>query len=216
MKTSVREDPQLAFDLPGDDVGQDSRAINTSRRLLILACSRVKAPDGTLPTRDPAAIPALQRYDGPLWQSLRAIQPHARKARVAFLSARHGFRGAHAHIEDYDERLTPEIAARLIAAGVNTHWPPNGGRWNPFAVAEISMLGASKHKPILDVALVGGKLYLEVMRSFVAEFQSRRLISATARITEINGSIGWMRKALRNWVQHPPARSKFAKSGIEA
>jgi len=187
-------------------VGQRVRALNRSRRLLILACSSMKAPDGSLPTHDPAAVPALLRYNGPLWQTLRAIQPHARKTLIAFMSARYGFRRAQVHIADYDERLTPEIATRLIAAGVNTNWPPDEGRRNPFALSEIAIMGASKRKPFLDVALVGGKLYLEVMRSFVAEFQSRRLVSPTARITEINGPIGLMRKELRAWVQYPPAR----------
>lgn len=209
MKTYVREDPQLAFNLPGDDVGQHERALNSNRRVLILAYSQIKTPDGSLPTRGPVAIPALLSYDGLLWQTLRAIHPHVRKTHVAFLSAHHGFRRAEVHIRDYGERLTPEIAARLIAAGVNTNWPPDARRWNSFAIAEISMMGASKKKPILDVALVSGKLYLEVMRSFVAEFQRWRLISPSARVTEINGPIGLMHKGLRAWVQYPPARSKF-------
>lgn len=208
MKTSVRDDPQLAFNLPGDDVGQNERALNANRRLLILACSRIKTPDGALPTRDPAAIPALKRYDGPLWQTLRSVQPHARHAHIAFLSARFGFRLAHAHIKDYDQQLTPKSAARLIAGGINAKWPPADRRWS-CASGEIALLGVSRKKPILDVAMVGGQLYLEVMRSFVAEFQTWGRVSSTARITEINGPIGVMRQELRAWVEYPPARCQF-------
>jgi hypothetical protein len=69
------------------------------RRLLVLACSATKRPD-------PDRIPARHRYDGPLWRTLRATDPNDRLARVAFLSARFGFRDARTEIEDYDARLT--------------------------------------------------------------------------------------------------------------
>jgi hypothetical protein len=86
------------------------------RRLLIMACSATKRPD-------PAPIPARDRYDGPLWRTLRATDPRGRRARVGFLSARYGFRDAQTPIEDYDARLSEDLAARMIAGGMTTRWP---------------------------------------------------------------------------------------------
>ena len=54
-------------------------AVLPSQRLLILACSTTKR-DG------PATMLAIERYDGPLWRTLRAVDPHGEKAQVAFLS----------------------------------------------------------------------------------------------------------------------------------
>ena len=51
-------------------------------RLLVLACSATKRSDS-------GYLPALYRYNGPLWQTLRAADPERRKTKVAFLSARH-------------------------------------------------------------------------------------------------------------------------------
>ncbi len=82
-------------------------------RLLVLACSATKRPD-------PDCIPAIARYDGPLWRTLRAADPEGRAAKVAFLSAHYGFREAATRIADYDARLTQDLADRMIAGGVIT------------------------------------------------------------------------------------------------
>lgn len=79
-------------------------------RLLILACSATKRGGA-------GRFPAIERYDGPLWRTLRDVDPHGRKARVAFVSARYGFRDAYSPIEDYDARITEDVAARMIAGG---------------------------------------------------------------------------------------------------
>jgi hypothetical protein len=86
------------------------------RRLLILACSATKR-------HDLAPLPARDRYDGPLWRTLRAADPCSRRARVALLSARFGFRAARTLIEDYDARLSEDLASRMIAGGMTTRWP---------------------------------------------------------------------------------------------
>lgn len=70
--------------------------VPTSRRLLILSCSMTKR-DG------PQYMLARDRYDGPLWRTLRHVDPDERKARVAFLSAEYGFREARwTNIEKYE------------------------------------------------------------------------------------------------------------------
>lgn len=86
------------------------------RRLLILSCSMTKR-DG------PQYMPARDRYDGPLWRTLRHVDPDEQKARVAFVSAEYGFREARTTIENYDRRMTPEVAAAMKVGGLGRRWP---------------------------------------------------------------------------------------------
>lgn len=79
------------------------------RRLLILACSATKR-------RAPGLMPARERYDGPLWRTLRAADPDSVKASVAFFSAKYGFGCAATPIADYEARLTQADAQTMIAA----------------------------------------------------------------------------------------------------
>nr|WP_301288958.1 MULTISPECIES: hypothetical protein [Methylorubrum] len=167
-------------------------------RLLVLACSATKRPD-------PDRIPALARYDGPLWRTLRAADPEGRRARVAFLSALYGFRDAATPIADYDARLTQDLAERMIAGGVTTRWPRPPSPRRPdtcgmHAGAEIASMTGYGAEPFEDVALVGGRLYLDVMQAFVAGFVTMGCVRPDARITVINGPIGLMRRDLRHWL----------------
>lgn len=57
---------------------------NEPHRLLILSCSATKR-------RDAGWIDAIDRYDGPLWQTVRAVNPDRMQIKVAVLSARYGF-----------------------------------------------------------------------------------------------------------------------------
>lgn len=87
------------------------------RYLLILACSRRKRAGGIMP--------AWQRYDGPVWQSLRQRLADLPRAALAFsgdganqldvlvLSARFGLIGAWTPIPDYDQRLDATRLAHL-------------------------------------------------------------------------------------------------------
>lgn len=86
-------------------------------KLLIMACSAAKRPEAGL-------LPAIDRYDGPMWQTLRttlAALPAARSAigrddlRIMVLSAAHGFIPATCEIADYDQRMTPDRMAAIIA-----------------------------------------------------------------------------------------------------
>jgi hypothetical protein len=184
------------------------------QRLLVLACSAVKR-------HDPGRIPARDRYNGPLWQTLRTTDPHGRLARVAFLSARFGFRDAAEPIEDYDARLTDELAARMIAAGIGTRWPrpPSPNRPDVYGVhpgAEIASLTRYGEEPIHDIALVGGRLYLTVMRALLEGFIGMGCVNSDARITEINSSIGLMRRQLRLWLLADGATSQRTCSNRKA
>lgn len=167
-------------------------------RLLLMACSATKRIDD-------GYIPAIEHYDGPLWQTLRAVDPDGAKAKVAFLAARLGFRSAAAPIENYDARMTVEIAAVMKAGGLVTRWPrpktqrrvmPSGDHPG----MHIGSLSEGRRKPFAEVALVGGHLYLDVMRHFVGLFREGGCVTADARVTEINGAIGLMRRDLRAWL----------------
>ena len=167
-------------------------------RLLILACSATKRDGETY-------MPAIERYDGPLWRTLRVADPERRFARVAFLCARLGFRNADTPIKLYDARMTAEVAERMKAGGLVARWPvprtqrrvmPEGDHPG-MHIASLSRHG---RQPFGNVALVGGHLYLDVMRHFVGLFRDRGHVTEDAVITEINGAIGLMRRDLRRWL----------------
>jgi hypothetical protein len=175
-------------------------------RLLVLACSATKRPD-------PGYMPAIDRYDGPLWQTLRMADPLRTKAKSAFLSAHYGFRDTRDSMKPYDARMTPEIAARMKAGGLSLRWPPQKSQRlvmpeGDHAGMHINTMSENRRRPFVDVALVGGQLYLDVMRHFVGLFREAGHITPDARIVEINGPIGQMRRDLRLWLngQHAEER----------
>ena len=169
-----------------------------SRRLLILSCSMTKH-DG------PQYMPARDRYDGPLWRTLRHVDPDEQKAQVAFLSAEYGFREARTTIENYDRRMTPEIAAAMKAGGLGTRWPrPKtqrrampSGKHPGMHIASMTEHG---RKSFVEVCLVGGALYLDVMQHFVDLFQEDGFVTGSAPVTEICAPIGIMRQQMRIWL----------------
>ena len=169
-------------------------------RLLILACSATKRSR-------PGWIPAVDCYDGPLWQTLRAIGPDQQDTNVAVLSARYGFIDARSPIENYDTRLTAALADRMIEGGIAMRWPrPPSPRkpdiYGNYATCEIASLTDHGERPFTEIGLAGVHLYLRVMRSFVSAFRGRNDISPDAPLTEINAPIGIMRHDLRVWLEH--------------
>ena len=132
----------------------------TSSRLLILACSATKRAG-------PAYMPAIQRYDGPLWRTLRAVDPNGEKAKVASLSAHLGFRAADTPIELYEARMTRQMATAMMAGDLGTRWPrPEtlrrvmpSGQHPGMHIA--SLCGGGQRRPFDAVALAGGQLYLD-------------------------------------------------------
>ena len=175
-------------------------AILASERLLILACSATKRGEQKY-------LRAIERYDGPLWRTLRAVDPDGEKAKVAFLSAHLGFRAADTPIEIYDARMTAEMADAMMAGDLGTRWPRAKTQRRRMPSGEhpgthIYSLRDGPHGPAFsDVALVGGHLYLDVMRHLVGLFQDAGHVSSDARVSEINGPIGFMRRELRLWLE---------------
>jgi hypothetical protein len=82
----------------------------TSRSLLLLACTATKLPY-------PGLLPAIHRYDGPSFRTLRKWQAtypaHARQIDILILSARLGLITAATLTEDYNQRMTPARASSL-------------------------------------------------------------------------------------------------------
>lgn len=164
-------------------------------RLLILACSQTKKKDsGSLAGRD--------RYDGPLWRDLRKHDPEGRLAKVAFLSALEGFRDACWPVDIYDRRMTPEIAQQMIAGGLGALWPrlKPGVAGGMAAGAHIASMSDWGRKPFDEVCIVGGHLYISVMRQYVSLFRAGRYLTEDAPLVEINGQIGYMRRDMRAWL----------------
>jgi len=81
--------------------------MNTVKRLLILSCSQRKRPD-------PGLLPAIERYDGPVFQVVRRYlreQPAGSKQLDVFiLSARYGLIPLAGHEQILPPNLTPVIA----------------------------------------------------------------------------------------------------------
>jgi hypothetical protein len=82
--------------------------MTADHRLLILSCSQRKRPDLIL-------LPALERYDGPMFRVLRRflrIWPSkGSHPEVYILSAQFGLISAHQLIPSYDCRMTPQQAS---------------------------------------------------------------------------------------------------------
>lgn len=172
-------------------------------RLLILACSQRKKAG-------PEYMPAIERYDGPLWQTLRTTELPDNLA-VMFVSARYGLRVASTAIEDYNEKLTPELCALMYSPAAHTL--EHCWRFKHHGAPVVELRDAAeairfrlddKYCELFeDVCLVGGHLYLERMRRHLAQAQYREgcwTVDPRARVTEINASIGIMRQQLRAWI----------------
>lgn len=174
-------------------------------RLLILACSARKKPG-------PAWMPAMDRYDGPLWQTLRST-PQPENLVVMALSAKYGLFRAWLAIDLYDESMTLELARAAATENVcdpfhplyRPHW---GGAVNELSDAAEAIrlrMGTRYCEQFQDVCLVGGWKYLPTMRRYVNHFRSwggsqETIIAGDARVTEVNGAIGRMRQAMRSWI----------------
>jgi hypothetical protein len=78
-------------------------------RLMIISCGATKR-------HDPGLLPAIERYSGPPYRTLRASLrelAQARRPAIRILSAEFGLIAAETPIPDYDHRMTPARASEL-------------------------------------------------------------------------------------------------------
>lgn len=163
------------------------------RRLLIMSCSATKI------TQPATGVKARDRYDGPLWRTLRAADPNEEIARVAYLSALLGFGDANSFVDDYDAVMSEAIAKEMISR--EKFW-----RADAWKVCK-RMFNENTEEAFGDVAIVGGKHYITVMQDLVELFKDGGAIKRLAPVTVINGKNGMMRKDLRAWLGVPlPAK----------
>lgn len=59
-------------------------------------------------------------------------------------------------------------------------------------------------EPFVEVCLVGGGLYLQVMERFVELFREEGFVTGSASVTEVCGPIGIMRKQMAAWLNQEP------------
>lgn len=150
-------------------------------------------------------MPAIDRYDGPLWQTLRTTDPRGEMAQTAFLSAHLGFRAASAPIEIYSTQMTQQIAAAMKAGNLGTRWPQQktqrrvmpSGEHPGMHIASMTDFG---RYPFSSVALAGGHRYVEIMQELLRLFRIDGYVDEHAVVTVINGPIGEMRRDLRKWL----------------
>jgi len=74
------------------------------KRLLVITCSATKRSE-------PGLMPALERYDGPVYRVIRAHQRRGhRLPRILILSAAMGLIAPNHPVRDYDQRMTSDMA----------------------------------------------------------------------------------------------------------
>jgi len=88
---------------------------------ILIGCSGAKRP---------GVLPAWQKYDGPLWKSLRTIdgvEHLINNNKIFVVSAQHGVFSAAQSIDDYDHCLTNRGSILSLADLIKTQDIPQGG-----------------------------------------------------------------------------------------
>lgn len=148
-------------------------------KVAIMACSGKKQP---------GELPAIDKYDGPMWQTLRARLADLPAASAAFktgelrimvLSARFGIIDATTVIGDYDQRMDERRAAELLRD----------------KSCDLQMLPGMINQAS-DVLFAGGELYRNTMWK-----ASGANLWNIMKITETDGAgIGFQREQLSAWM----------------
>lgn len=160
-------------------------------KLIIMSCSATKRAT-------PGLMPAIDRYDGPLWRTLRARLaelPDAEAAvtagtlRILLLSAEHGFIAATDEIADYENRMTVDRSAEIIR------------RYRDADNIALPLIDAAE-----NILFVGGALYRDTMWR-----ASGAGLWHIMKIDETEGGIGQHRADLSHWLrQHYGAKERRA------
>lgn len=142
-----------------------------SGQLLMLACSqRKRAGD--------AALPAIEMYQGVMYQTFRVHADPRATPQLVILSAEHGFLHAQDRIRSYDRRMDTRRADALLA--------------NPEALLEPLASLAN----VEAVQLCGGAAYRRVMIAAVGALKASGQIRADAPVGHCAGQLGEQRAQL--------------------
>jgi hypothetical protein len=157
--------------------------MTSGKRLVVLSCSATKRDDTGL-------LPALERYNGPMYQVLRTFLREAAwpsSLSVAVMSAEHGLIGGLAQIEDYDRRMTRDLS----------------DKWRPGSTKTLQAWG-QQHD---SVTLVLGKDYLPAL--------DRDLLDQRGIKTEVvRGGIGTKLGGLRSLLRGMEHQTRPAKPNV--
>lgn len=152
-------------------------------RAVVLACSDRKRPG-----RKP--LPAIERYDGPLFRVLRrAEQVGAGPTATLVLSAKFGLVDGHDPIPDYDKRMTRERAAELRESVRNA--------------LSRALVQADVH----DLFIAVGTSYEPALAD------AADVIPEETSIHRATGSIGGMAGQLYDWLHGKPSAPDHAIKG---
>lgn len=145
-------------------------------RCLILGCTQAKRDDER-------PLPALERYDGPVFRVvrrfLRDAAPPLRDVNVYVLSARYGLISANQRIADYDRRMTPARAAEL----------------RPGVLSRLREILSDEYD---EVFLSLSQAYMQALNGFEA------LVPVRTQVTISQTTMGRRLAELKRWLYRLP------------
>jgi len=177
--------PEETFDASYGRQSLFDPELKEDRRLLIMSCCITK-------TDDAGQIPALERYAGSLFQTLKT-QGIPDDVDVAILSAKHGLIRINHPLSKYDTRMTKATQKKLLEDDKFTR------------LVQGTLEGYD------DILVAGGKLYREPIRELslrrdwfrgsTGTTEGTELPVPPGTITETVGSQGVQRQELKEWLR---------------
>ncbi|MCE2396866.1 hypothetical protein J4G02_20290 [Candidatus Poribacteria bacterium] len=155
------------------DNSREIGSCNYPARLLIVSCSQRKRSENEL-------MPALERYDGPLYQMIRKFRrsatPPLSNPCIYILSARFGLIRACTPIPDYDQPMTSQRAVELAS----------------HTLLKLSEL--LNQEPFQEMYLCLGKDYLRCIDGY------DNLVPKGIKLIVAEGSIGKRLHFMKRWL----------------
>lgn len=129
-------------------------------------------------------MPALERYDGPLFRVVRKFirecPEQARRLNLYVLSAEFGLIYSHKRVPGYDRRMTPQRAIAL----------------NPQVLTTLKRI--LKEESHDEMFISAGKDYFVALNGF------QSILPASLKVVISNGARGRRQAELRDWLRGPP------------
>lgn len=145
------------------------------QRLLILSCSKRKRSD-------PGLLPAIERYDGPVFRILRRFfqEEPVEEINVQIISAEFGLISRDFPIPNYDREITPSRACEL----------------RPQVAVELKQI--FEIQPYQQVFISVGRDYLEALTDVLP------LLATGTSLKISNGPLGKKMSELHDWLYGKP------------